>query len=520
MEIDQKELKKIFSTRNPSYTSTLGLWKKMMWAYNGDDEAKKMLLWIGAGEESEDFIDRLKHAAYENHMKDIISRREAIVYGRKITREIKDSAAAAARDRISNNIDGQGTHREDFIRNCFTQMQIFGWIPVLIDRPRSDGYAETKAQEGNNDPYAVIISPMDFLNWQLDEHNKLNWCILKGKTITSGGPLEFQETYEVYRIIDKEKIDVWEVREVKKNGKKDTEYVRAEGSPFYHNLGVVPVIFLYDMRDSTNDLIGVPSLLSSMEQSVLLFNYQNWSTEVAMLSNYNFLSAEDTGTGVSGEVPEALIGPRYIFWTPQGANPPQWISPSVAPIDIFRQEIQDIRRRVYENAQVDAGHSELSRAVLSGDAYRMRSRETEEMARRLALNMESFESQLDTMMLVHFLDFKNANPRIQYPKRYGTKATSDAIDELKAVEELTSLPPEVKKAVATNFVNTEVFAELPDEELAFLEAKIKEYDPVKAEADKVFAETKARIDAEAPKRDAEIAKAESQKLMPEQLLKG
>ncbi len=91
---------------------------------------KRSFLWKYEREEHEDWLDRLQRTAYENLLLDIIKRRESLLFSRKILRSAQTSKREIL-EKINNNIDAQGTLREQFIKkdgyiNYFNLFSFFG----------------------------------------------------------------------------------------------------------------------------------------------------------------------------------------------------------------------------------------------------------------------------------------------------------------------------------------------------------------------------------------------------------
>ncbi|MCG8377571.1 MAG: hypothetical protein MI702_13930, partial [Chlorobiales bacterium] len=290
-----------------------------------------------------------------------------------------------------------------------------------------------------------------------------------------------------------------EVRRALGLGRKSkTEYVKvAENS---HDLGIVPVVILNDLLSDEDSLVGSPSLLDPCELSIQLFNQTSWYDQLLYKTNYSTLAA--TPFNGSSEEPEIIVGAGDVFWVPEGGEMPKWISPDTAPAEVFERRLNNLRRRIYEQAELDAGLQSDSLRELSGEAYGHRTKPVEDMARRLGKNLESFENNLDTIMIRYWEGNADFIPTVVYPKRYGVRAIRDALVELSAVENSVSLPQEVKSILASKIVFTEGFAELSDEEQDQLEQTIRDYDPLESEARRAILFEKLRNETNKNENDS------------------
>jgi hypothetical protein len=228
--------------------------------------------------------------------------------------------------------------------------------------------------------------------------------------------------------------------------------------------------------------------------SIKLFNQSSWYDQLLYKTNFSTLAA--TPFNGSAEEPEIVVGTGDVFWVPEGGQMPSWISPDTGPAEVFERKIRDMRRRIYEQAEIDAGLPEDSKSTLSGEAYSFRNKPVEDMARRLGRGMEAFECELDTMIMRHWGGDTEFIPAIRYPKRYGVRAVRDALEELKAIEQSESIPARVKCLLASKIVFTEGFAELSDTEQEEFEKLIREYHPFEYEKQRSYELRRAQVDAE------------------------
>lgn len=58
---------------------------------------------------------------------------------------------------------------------------VLGWFPMLVDMPRRPDGAQTRAQAGNMDPYAVLSLPCHLLDYELDEEGEFVWAKMATK---------------------------------------------------------------------------------------------------------------------------------------------------------------------------------------------------------------------------------------------------------------------------------------------------------------------------------------------------
>jgi len=489
--LDREEF---FKTKHPAYLKYQPIWTRIYRAYRGGDGFKNSFLWKYEREEQEEWLKRIERTAYENHTRDIVERFSSIIYSRKISREV--AAGNGARwEELNEDFDLCGRAREDWVRKvAFPLSQAFGWLPVYVDSNKTKQKTETEAdkKELGLRPFVMPILPFDFLNWEVDRFKQLEWALARMGKRSSNEPMVDAEDITEYLLLKRNTTEIWEESKGKDGGQ---EYRLVNEVP--HNLGVVPIVILKDMELPDEGVVGYPSILDSTDLSILLYNYSSWSEEVAYKTLYNMMAApEDAFSGE--EEAEMPAGPSYIFRYPVEGNPPSWVSPPVAPIEVFRSEIKDIRRRIYELAGLDAGHAEERQSELSGVAYSIKRENTEDKAIRLGQSLQAFEQELDWLLMEKVEGQSGFKSEIIYPRRYAVRDTRDALEQQKIVEESTTIPPKVKARLAAKIINTTDFAELSDKDQQELEQAILDYNPQAEEVEQLKQMKRAEVEELVP----------------------
>jgi hypothetical protein len=415
-------------------------WERMEKAFHGGEEFKHQFLWRYEREDEEDWLHRLQRAVYENHLRDLIARREAILFGRTISRSIHSSTLPWSE--VSGNVDGCNNNWTDFIRKCFIHSQLFGFAAVLVDRPSNSAISAQDENLRRVRPVLRLLHPQRLINWQWDDSGVLEWVVIQ----TADSPcLRRLLTRNGSRLFDCSNTEIKEIH-------------LPERAATNSAAGTIPVALLTDQQDGEKTP-GLSSLQSACELSVLYFNQSNWYDQLLYKTNYSTLAA--TPFAGSHEEEEMIVGSGDVFWVPEGGMVPAWISPETAPADVFERRLAYMRRRIYELAVLDVGHVEDKTRDLSGMAYAVRRLPTEEMAMRLARNLKNFEEKL--IHLIYETAGHEATIEINYPQRYGVRPLRDAMKDIETIEKSSLLPDEVKAYIASQIVFTEGFADLSDE---------------------------------------------------------
>jgi hypothetical protein len=115
---------------------------------------------------------------------------------------------------LTDDCDLQGTSLTEFFRRQFVQMLVCGASYTVVDFPRADGWALTRAEEdasGRSRAYLVDYSPEEVINWNYDRGGGLDWvvirtsCLRQSKVTDAKWETETRwlyydrETFQIYR---------------------------------------------------------------------------------------------------------------------------------------------------------------------------------------------------------------------------------------------------------------------------------------------------------------------------------
>ncbi len=81
-----------------------------------------------------------------------------------------------------NNCDLKGTSLSEFFRQRFVQTLVCGSSYLVVDFPRANGAAMTRAEEdasGRSRAYLTDYGADEVINWNYDETGGLEWVVLR-----------------------------------------------------------------------------------------------------------------------------------------------------------------------------------------------------------------------------------------------------------------------------------------------------------------------------------------------------
>jgi hypothetical protein len=438
-----------FTARHPLYRSCLPDWRFAYLAYQGGLDFKREHLFRHPAETAASFAERVRRVHYENYVAAVVEEKAALLFKRPPYRH----ADHPLWHQFNADIDRLGTSRDDFARRAFILSQIFGFLPVLVDLPPADD------PDGRSAPYCVPILPFDLLNWADDDRGRLSWALIRETTRSAPGPDDPPAQRERFRIFDTTSWSLYQTAPDPAGGVVKI----AQGD---HNLGCVPLAFLYDKPHPTEHAVGLSSLLSIAERAKNILNNNSLIRDIADRCLFPFLAAQDY-QGAS-EQRDRRVGTALMFWYPQGGSAPQWIEPDTSAIQTLRELNELETRRIYAEANLDLGFAEPL-SPRSGIAHAYEWRRTNDDIAAKARSLEQFERSLDRLFAA-WLNLRDFKSTISYPRDFSVLSFRSRLEEASNVLRLP-LPPSALRLYLKRFI-PELLDNLPADQAALLDADI------------------------------------------------
>jgi hypothetical protein len=176
---------------HPEYLALKHVWRRYRDLYIGGERLKlhaQEYLLPRQREPGDVYTERLSRVFYENYIGSIVDWYSATLFRREpvVTFEGTNSRGKEFFSALMDEVDLKGTGLNDFFRAQFVEGLITGSSYILVDFPRTDKKAETRAEEdalGASRAYLVSYSAEDIINWNLDELGNFDWVVIRTKLI-------------------------------------------------------------------------------------------------------------------------------------------------------------------------------------------------------------------------------------------------------------------------------------------------------------------------------------------------
>lgn len=315
--------------QHPEYAARREMWERYRDFYAGGEQFRHSAhnyLVKRQKEPAEVYFERVARAYYENYIGSIIDWYAATLFRTEPQILFAGPAsgyAAADRfyDELMEDCDRAGTDFVEFFRQVFIAAQIYGHSYVLVDFPRIDSPAMSRAEEdalGKSRAYLVHYTPLEVRNWRLDEAGNFEWVVIK---TTERYQPSFESAREVFRenwiYFDRREYRVYRnEREAEKPARPGTEVpLVASGA---HALAASERVPLVPVRLSAGLWLSNKATMLQQEH----FNKSNalsWALHMGLFA-MPVIYSEREWHQIVGESYYIQLGPEDRFgWTePEG----------------------------------------------------------------------------------------------------------------------------------------------------------------------------------------------------------
>jgi hypothetical protein len=302
------------------------MWRRYRHLYAGGEhfrENASEYLLRRQKEPIEVYQERLARVFYENYLGSIVDwytatlvRREPVLEFEGTNERAKDFFAA-----FVQNCDLRGTTLTQFFKQQLTEALVCGKSYVVVDFPRTDGPALTRADEdasGRSRAYLVAYSADELINWSHDQRGELEWVVIRTSLLKQDSVKTFgwkRETRWIY--YDRERYEIYERVGSDQNraDQKSIELVD-QGNHGFAGIRRVPV---FDLKVSEGLWLANKIALLQLEH----FNKSNalgWALTMGLFA-MPVIYSEREFNQITGESYYIQLGPDDKFgWTEPTGN--------------------------------------------------------------------------------------------------------------------------------------------------------------------------------------------------------
>jgi hypothetical protein len=304
---------------HPEYIARKAMWRQYRDLYSGGERLRlnaSEYLVRRHKEPNEVYQERLSRVFYENYVGSIVDWYAATVMRREpmLLFEGTDAAAKNFYNVFSDDCDLKGTNLHEFFRQQFVQTMVYGSSFIVVDFPRANGSALTRAEEdasGQSRAYLVDYSADEVINWNYDRSGGLDWAVIRTSCLQQSKVTDSKWEKETRWIhYDRENFQIF-----RKGGEADPIVLIDEGR---HGLASLQRVPMFEMKVSEGLWLTNKAALLQMEH----FNKSNalsWALTMGLFATPVIYSDREWNQ-IVGESYYIQLGPQDRFgWTePEG----------------------------------------------------------------------------------------------------------------------------------------------------------------------------------------------------------
>lgn len=420
------------------YTSWEQTWKYLRDAYEGTGGFADGMYLVAHPREWLDYTHdapskptkklkaRRNLARYENVAELIVSAVKSALFRQVPTRQVRPDDPKDQRDPTAiedwwDDVDGLGSHIDDWIAETWVGAAVYGHVLCVMDRPT--GPAVTLADQPR--PYLRAYTPLDMADWVYVD-GKLREVRLS-ESVPRLSLSAVTTTDLQYRILTEA---YWALYD-RKGG-----LVTADE----HGMGVLPAVVLYAKRRTLTGLVG-SSTLKDPKLHIDLYNLTSELRELLRSQTFSLLNVP-LGTGpdaISVETARAMMGDtigvdNVLF----SALPAQFVTADAANVAAYQAEIDRLLRRIYRVAGITWESD--SRDAEAADSLRLKRDDMNRMLSGYADECERAEYALaERFYRLTFGDrweqeWERDQVTIRYPESFDVEPFQELLDQALAAQ--------------------------------------------------------------------------------------
>ena len=333
------------------------MWRRYRHLYAGGEEFREHAaeyLVRRHNEPMEVYQERLTRVFYENYLGSIVDWYAATVVRREPNLEFTGTNDRAKEflAHFAQNCDQRGTTLTQFFKQQVTEALICGKSYVVVDFPKAQGQARTRADEdasGLSRAYLMPYGAEELINWSYDAKGELEWVVirtswLKQDSVRSSG-WKREKRWIYY---DRERFEIY----ARRDGDATPVELVDEGRHGFAGIGRVPVFEL-----SVSEGLWLTNKIALLQLEH--FNKSNalgWALTMGLFAMPVIYSDREFNQ-ITGESYYIQLGPGDRFG---------WTEPSGNVYQIAADNLTRLKDEIYRVAYLMQQASGASGAQQSG----------------------------------------------------------------------------------------------------------------------------------------------------------
>ena len=275
---------------HPDWKKNIRRWTYYSDSYNGGNDFRAgMYLTKYVLESDDEYHNRIKNVALDNHCKSVIETYNSFLFRNPPKREYGALASDPNLDNFYKDADLDGRSFDAFMRDVSTYSSVYGHCWIAVDKPRT--IVATRAEELNQGirPYLSLYTPENVLDWKYERQSSGVYQLIE-ITLLDG----IDETGAYYRTVTPESTKIYQKLS---NTEADDPAELVDEIP--NLIGKVPYVAVYANRSQTKG-VGISDLSDIADTQRAVYNELSELEQLIRISNHPSLVKTNTTQATAG----------------------------------------------------------------------------------------------------------------------------------------------------------------------------------------------------------------------------
>lgn len=381
-------------------------------------------------ENDADFVERVKLLCQVNFLDLVVDSYLSMLFSTNI--EIKSEKHQDRVDAFKNRCNQQGETLIDYFAETIAPASLaFGVTDVIVDLPqRTDEVSKyQEEQTGLNDPYIYMISPLNRINWKLDDAG--NYVEYQSQDVVD------TQIYPNYQQPDSQQYTCWTLDEVVIYDKNGNETDRRPNT-----LGFIPAVTVVPRHPLRyhKDRIGISLVQDVVPLQKQVINLM--SLIMDWMVNANFVQRvliQDTDQGdeppTEGELAEGGNKNGIVL---RGKNSDmKLVTPDAAGVEAMMRYLGETIERIYQSVSMTSD-SNTNKTHQTGQTIRSNNAVLFNKLSKITKHFERAIKQIVEMALRVQGIKEDCGVTVQWDRNFAYEAFITAIQELQMLKQTAS----------------------------------------------------------------------------------
>ncbi len=431
----------IFRRRHPDYRQYCNSWERNRSAYIGGADYIQQALIQHVSEIDLEYQERRQRAYYFN-------------YPRKIARLITQYILSG--DPVRINSDPQlvedfsrtGMRVNEVMRQFSTMLNVYGSAWMLLEMPAFEGTVDQERQQRENiRPYAVVLSPLEVVDWAWGEDGKLLWVLIEEKVFDNSNVFAEPKTFRRRRLWTRDKWQLFEERH-------SEVFMVAEGQ---HDLGIVPLVHAeeidgFGMRAGHwfDDVVRISDAILNNESEAQMNIIKQMFGLLVISENFarGNRPARSNSNRNDGKFSHTLARSAAIWESSEEAGISRYISPNGAETATIRNENAHLKAELFDIIGLTIVRETRERQSAESKAW-----DHQQICQFLLNRVDLLEqTELAAWQIMHRFDPSITVPEISYNRDFSIADLQESISsllELRNIDAGSEFQKEIARAAVT-----------------------------------------------------------------------